>query len=206
MTSKQVSDLNNLRWEWEKMGKILLCLTRSANLCPPEVYVIVTKHVGQTGENFSLLHYFLVGDKWQVSQDIESEPRLDKVLAAVSNAFSDIYPTAAGKPSKFPINDELVTLNNMAAEAAKAASIIEERRVNLLSKPEKQLEDQRKWIDECGGDLDGYVKRYGSKKDKGTDRCHGEGGEAIYEADIDALHRLEQAVKRIQNRRATDKH
>ena len=43
---------------------------------------------------------------------------------------------------------------------------------------------QRAWIDEHGGGLAGYVARYGSISDPNH---YGNGGEAIYQADHDAL-------------------
>lgn len=58
----------------------------------------------------------------------------------------------------------------------KPRTIILERRVAI----------ERKWIAEHGGNLAGYVLRYGSAHD--VDR-YGDGGEAIYEADLAALNR-----------------
>lgn len=51
------------------------------------------------------------------------------------------------------------------------------------------IQEQRDWIAEHGGDLAGYVERYGSKDDP---RHYGDGGEAIYKADTDALRELER--------------
>lgn len=51
------------------------------------------------------------------------------------------------------------------------------------------LDEQRRWIAEHGGDLIGYVTRYGSKDDA---RHYGDGGELIYAADMAALRRLER--------------
>lgn len=53
----------------------------------------------------------------------------------------------------------------------------------------KLTADQRRWIAEHGGNLAGYVERYGSKDDPDH---YGDGGEAIYEADIAALRRYQQ--------------
>ena len=58
---------------------------------------------------------------------------------------------------------------------------ISERRAAFLR---KEIADARAWIDKCGGDLAGYVERYGTKDD--PDRS-GNGGEAIYQADVDTL-------------------
>jgi hypothetical protein len=57
----------------------------------------------------------------------------------------------------------------------------------------EQLHAQEEWMAQHGGDLHGYVKRYGS----GMDPEHfGDGGELIYEADYQHLERLRRAVKR----------
>ena len=50
-----------------------------------------------------------------------------------------------------------------------------------------EIDRERKWIAEHGGDLAGYVKRYGTAADPVH---YGNGGEAIYKADSDALARL----------------
>ncbi len=49
---------------------------------------------------------------------------------------------------------------------------------------DQYITEQRQWIEEHGGDLAGYVARYGSRDDANH---YGDGGEAIYQADIDAL-------------------
>lgn len=51
-----------------------------------------------------------------------------------------------------------------------------------------EVEQQKEWIRQCGGDLAGYIKRYGSKNDPDH---YGDGGEAIYKADTDYLKKLE---------------
>ena len=51
----------------------------------------------------------------------------------------------------------------------------------------KLVEEQIRWIEEHGGNLEGYVKRYGSKDEHDH---YGQGGEAIYEADVRALEEL----------------
>jgi len=51
---------------------------------------------------------------------------------------------------------------------------------------------QEKWIEQCGGSRAGYVARYGAKND--PDR-YGDGGEAIYVADMAELVRLRLAAK-----------
>lgn len=51
----------------------------------------------------------------------------------------------------------------------------------------QRIAEQRKWIDEHGGNLAGYVQRYGSKD---APDHYGDGGEAIYAADKGELDRL----------------
>lgn len=59
-------------------------------------------------------------------------------------------------------------------------------RLNFLM---EQVQRQHTWIEEHGRSLSGYVARYGSKDDPDH---YGDGGEAIYKADTDALHRYQQ--------------
>jgi hypothetical protein len=47
--------------------------------------------------------------------------------------------------------------------------------------------EQLRWMRKCGGDLAGYIRRYGSVKD---DEYAGDGGEAIFEADLKELNKL----------------
>jgi hypothetical protein len=53
---------------------------------------------------------------------------------------------------------------------------------------QKELKKQRKWIDDHGGCLEGYVDRYGSGDDY---KHYGDGGELIYAADIANLKLIE---------------
>jgi hypothetical protein len=51
----------------------------------------------------------------------------------------------------------------------------------------RQIQLQRRWMNQCGGTLLGYVRTYGSQ----SDPVHtGEGGEAIYAADKAFLNKL----------------
>lgn len=61
---------------------------------------------------------------------------------------------------------------------------------NLL----REHASQQQWIDEHGADLAGYIKRYG---ESGSGRCYGNGGEAIYNADLDQLYRIERRIARL---------
>ena len=55
-------------------------------------------------------------------------------------------------------------------------------------KLERAIGEQQNWIEEHGSTLPGYVERYGSADDP---QHYGNGGEAIYEADVAELRRLE---------------
>jgi hypothetical protein len=64
---------------------------------------------------------------------------------------------------------------------------------------ERELESQRVWVREHGGDLAGYVLRYGSKDDP---EHYGDGGEAIFAADSAHLRDLEEKVASLGPARA----
>ncbi len=64
---------------------------------------------------------------------------------------------------------------------------------NRKNRLEWRLRAQRKWIEEHGNDLAGYVDRYGEPDDA---HCNGNGGEAIYRADVDELHNIERQLAR----------
>lgn len=53
---------------------------------------------------------------------------------------------------------------------------------------EREISEHKAWMVHCGGTLEGYVKNYGSKEDPDHG---GDGGEAIYKADLEHLARLE---------------
>ena len=57
----------------------------------------------------------------------------------------------------------------------------------------RRLWEQRKWIDAHGGDIAGYITRYGEPGL--TDVWYGEGGSAIYRADRAELDMLGARVK-----------
>lgn len=65
---------------------------------------------------------------------------------------------------------------------------------------QQQLSQQRAWIESCGGSLAGYVARYG---DPGVPTAkgkpmYGNGGTAIYNADLAALRRIEEKLSRFR--------
>jgi len=58
----------------------------------------------------------------------------------------------------------------------------------------REIAAQKQWIKEHGGDLAGYVERYGSKDDP---EHYGDGGELIYAADVAALAKFEAHLARL---------
>lgn len=54
------------------------------------------------------------------------------------------------------------------------------------------LHAERAWFIEHGGTLEAYIDRYGIP---GTDHCYGDGGRAIYQADLLKLRTAEYRVK-----------
>lgn len=57
-------------------------------------------------------------------------------------------------------------------------------RAQKLNLANANVANQRAWIAQCGGDLAGYIAHYGSVDDP---EHYGDGGEAIYRADMAAL-------------------
>jgi hypothetical protein len=55
----------------------------------------------------------------------------------------------------------------------------------------KLVKEQREWIAQCGRNLNGYIAHYGSAKDP---EHYGNGGEAIYAADVDVLRQYEEKL------------
>lgn len=53
-----------------------------------------------------------------------------------------------------------------------------------IAKACERLRAHRQWLEEHGGSLTGYVERYGSVEDP---EHYGDGGEAIYRADLGAV-------------------
>jgi hypothetical protein len=62
---------------------------------------------------------------------------------------------------------------------------------DALTRAEHSVATQRAWLREHGGNLSGYIARYGSADDPGH---YGDGGEAIYAADLAAVERAEAAL------------
>ncbi len=68
-------------------------------------------------------------------------------------------------------------------------SSLSRARATKRAKLEKCIEEQQRWIAEHGGDEFGYVARYGAATDPDK---YGDGGEAIFAADMGALIELER--------------
>jgi hypothetical protein len=71
-------------------------------------------------------------------------------------------------------------------------------RINKENFWKEQVGLQILWIDSCGSSLEGYVARYGAATD--ADKC-GDGGEAIYRADMNYLEELTQKWNRAMAQR-----
>jgi len=59
-----------------------------------------------------------------------------------------------------------------------------------------QIAQQRRWIMQCGATRSGYRQRYGIA---GVGEWTGDGGDAIYNADIAELARLQEALRQVRN-------
>jgi hypothetical protein len=68
------------------------------------------------------------------------------------------------------------------------------------------ISEQRRWIEEHGDSLSGYIARYGRASDDPEKPVneggrYGLGGPAIYEADMSVLRDLEEQLKAVTSRR-----
>jgi hypothetical protein len=72
------------------------------------------------------------------------------------------------------------------------------RRQNKRTWLLEQITEQQRWIREHGGDLAGYVRRYGSESEPNH---YGNGGEAIYAADAARLDQWLSEYRALENRR-----
>ena len=61
-------------------------------------------------------------------------------------------------------------------------------------KAERRVKELRSRMDQCGGNLDGYVARYGSSYSPDQ---FGMGGEIIYQADIQELREREEVLAQL---------
>lgn len=60
------------------------------------------------------------------------------------------------------------------------------KQTKLLS----EINEQKDWIHQCGGTLLGYLKKYGDA---------GDGGRAIHKADMNALFKLEEELRKVKD-------
>ncbi len=63
---------------------------------------------------------------------------------------------------------------------------------NNVVRLKKAVADAQRWFDDHGGCLAAYIERYGSADDA---TFYGNGGEAIYKADRDALMRCKKLLQ-----------
>lgn len=73
------------------------------------------------------------------------------------------------------------------------------RAEDALRNTAASIESQNDWMNSCGGNLAGYVRRYGSANHPSH---YGDGGEAIYAADKAELVRLFEVFQDQQERHA----
>lgn len=68
-----------------------------------------------------------------------------------------------------------------------------------VTKARERVEEERRWIREHGRNLMGYVERYGEDDDPDK---YGDGGRAIYAADLGALNKAKAEYLALTGRRA----
>jgi hypothetical protein len=111
--------------------------------------------------------------------------------------FMPSYKVSFNVSTKLPINELRALCNSrlaLFAEFPNASFDITNLSVtrgtdSREEQKQRLIAEQKAWIEQCGGDLIGYIKRYGSNRDEDF---FGSGGEAIYAADIAQLARLEE--------------
>lgn len=62
----------------------------------------------------------------------------------------------------------------------------------------RRVREEREWMEKCGGTREGYIAKYGSKDDP---EHSGEGGEAIYVADLGVLLKAEANLRALEAKR-----
>ena len=73
----------------------------------------------------------------------------------------------------------------------------ERRYLSEIANLSVKIEHQRKWIDECGGTREEYRRRYGVAGQPG---CYGDGGDAIFDADMRALFTLLEEHRQLSDK------
>lgn len=65
----------------------------------------------------------------------------------------------------------------------------------------REVENQRKWIEQCGGDVAGYIAKYSGHYDRDDAQAA-----KIYEADVNWLRYLEERVEHYRRRTQRSHH
>jgi hypothetical protein len=79
------------------------------------------------------------------------------------------------------------------------------RLIDQLADAYRDLREQRAWMEKCGGNLSGYIARYGDTDGdphKPVDEAgrYGLGGEFIYQADLGVLRQAQERVRSLEAR------
>ena len=116
-------------------------------------------------------------------------PILDRLYERVMAAVR-VARLAADAALLDPELSETGIVQMLEFAAAEETTRLGERSVRAAFKSANadEIDEQIRWIENCGGTLEGYVKRYGSARDPGH---YGVGGEAIFAADQSYLAKLE---------------
>jgi hypothetical protein len=75
-------------------------------------------------------------------------------------------------------------------------------KMSMMAFWQQQVDAQIKWIESCGATRAGYVARYGAADNPNKS---GNGGEAIYNADIAYLEKLTQKLNRSIHRKKMER-
>jgi hypothetical protein len=74
-------------------------------------------------------------------------------------------------------------------------TIVSQSLQSKIAKAQQRVAEQRKWIEQCGGSLSGYILRYGAADDPNKS---GDGGQAIWNADEGELQKLLSELRTLQ--------
>jgi hypothetical protein len=102
-----------------------------------------------------------------------------EVLQSAMQRSSEYTFFSAGNGSEVPLRVRLV-------DRATISPL--QRRIERFR---REVELQEQWMKDCGGDLHGYIRSYGSYSDPNH---FGDGGEAIYAADYSTLETLRRQL------------
>lgn len=96
------------------------------------------------------------------------------------------------------VEGNLDELEDLAIWLLSEILAIKHREPTEVEKAERRVQEHRRWLAKHGGDLAGYVARYGSINHA---IHYGDGGEAIYAADLAALSEAEDALRALKGNR-----